>query len=188
MYIIAGLGNPGDQYRFTRHNVGFMVIDILAQRNGLKLNRLDYKALWGQVHWGDEAVILAQPQTFMNASGQSIYEMVHRLDVPLDHLVVIYDDIDLPLGKVRVRAKGSAGTHNGMRSVIYQLQDENFPRIRVGIGKPEPGMELVQHVLSAFYESEKPIIYEAMGKAAEAAETIVREGIEAAMNKYNADA
>ncbi|AEE95994.1 aminoacyl-tRNA hydrolase [Mahella australiensis] len=187
MYIIVGLGNPGDRYKYTRHNVGFMVIDILAQRNGIKLNKLDYKALWGEAWIGAEKVILAKPQTFMNASGESVYDIVRYFKPPLEHLIVIYDDIDLPLGRIRIRTKGSAGTHNGMRSIIYMLDSDAFPRIRVGIDRPGPGMDLVNYVLSGFDEQEQPIIYKAMERAADAAEAIVKDGIEIAMSKYNGD-
>jgi len=187
MYIIIGLGNPGDKYKYTRHNVGFMVIDILAQKNSVSLNKIGYKALWGEMRTKSGNVILAKPQTFMNSSGESVYEIINYYKIPLEHLIVIYDDIDLPLGRIRIRKKGSAGTHNGMRSIIYMLKNEHFPRIRVGIGKPKEGTDLVKYVLSPFTEEEQPVIYKAMERAAEAAEIIVTDGIDTAMNKYNRD-
>ncbi len=150
MYLVVGLGNPGSKYAHTRHNVGFDVIELLADKLNARLTKLKCKALLAETKIGDERVVLAQPQTFMNLSGESVVELMNWYKVPIEHLIVCYDDIDLDLGALRVRAKGSAGTHNGMRSIIYLLGKDNFPRVRVGIGKPAPGWDLVDHVLAGY--------------------------------------
>ncbi len=150
MYLIVGLGNPGSKYARTRHNVGFDVVELLADRLNTRLTKLKCKALLAETKIGDERVVLAQPQTFMNLSGESVVELMNWYKVPVENLIVCYDDIDLDLGALRVRAKGSAGTHNGMRSIVYLLGKDNFPRVRVGIGKPAPGWDLVDHVLAGY--------------------------------------
>ena len=134
MYVIAGLGNPGKKYENTRHNMGFRVIDAIAANNNIKVNKIKHKALVGDGRIAGQKVLLVKPQTFMNLSGESLREVVSYYDVDPEHLIVIYDDFDTELGALRIRKKGSAGSHNGMKSVISELQEQNFPRIRVGIG------------------------------------------------------
>ena len=134
MKIIAGLGNPGREYESTKHNVGFMTLDLLADKLGISISKEKFKALIGEGRIGTEKIILVKPQTYMNLSGESIREVVGFYKIDIEDLIVIYDDIDIPAGTLRIRSKGSAGTHNGMRSVVYQLQEDGFPRIRVGIG------------------------------------------------------
>lgn len=184
MYIVVGLGNPGKRYDATRHNVGFDTIDLLAHRNNIKVNKLKHKALYGEGFWGREKVLLVKPQTFMNLSGESVRDIVEFYKIETKNLVVIYDDIDIEVGMLRIRHKGSAGTHNGMRSVIYQLQSDEFPRVRIGIGRPQFG-DLADFVTSRFSKEEIPSMRETIDKAALAVESIVKEGIDKAMNQFN---
>ncbi len=187
MYVVVGLGNPGRKYERTRHNAGFDAVELLASRLGIRLTKLKCKALIGEGTIGGERVALAQPQTFMNLSGESVRELVGWYKIDMDHLIVIYDDCDLPLGKLRVRAKGSAGTHNGMKSILYQLGSEDFPRVRVGIGRPPEGWDLADFVLSGYHtEGDRKIIYDALVKAGEAAEKIILEGLPRASEFANA--
>ena len=185
MKIIAGLGNPGREYESTKHNVGFMTLDLLADKLGISISKVKFKALIGEGRIGTEKIILVKPQTYMNLSGESIREVVGFYKIDIEDLIVIYDDIDIPAGTLRIRSKGSAGTHNGMRSVVYQLQEDGFPRIRVGIGGEKGGRDLVHYVISGFSEDDKDKMREAIQKAADAAECIVTDGISAAMNRYN---
>lgn len=184
MYIIAGLGNPGKEYEGTRHNVGFMVIDALSKKLGIEVSRLKFKSLMGEGHFKGEKVILLKPQTFMNLSGEALYDAVNFYKIPLENVIVVYDDKDLAVGKIRIRRKGSSGGHNGMNSIIYLLNSEDFPRVRIGIGKPEDG-DLVRHVLGRFSEEEKKVIDEAVERAAEAVIDIMENGIEHAMSRFN---
>jgi len=184
MYIIAGLGNPGKGYEGTRHNVGFMVIDALSKKLGIEVSRLKFKSLMGEGHFKGEKVILLKPQTFMNLSGEALYDAVNFYKIPLENVIVVYDDKDLEVGKIRIRRKGSSGGHNGMNSIIYLLNSEDFPRVRIGIGKPEDG-DLVRHVLGRFSEEEKKVIDEAVERAAEAVIDIMENGIEHAMSRFN---
>lgn len=184
MKIIAGLGNPGKEYENTKHNVGFLTIDILAEKYGIKVNKIKFKGLVGEGMIGTEKVILVKPQTYMNLSGQCIREIVAFYKLDMEDLVVIYDDIDLPMGNLRIRKKGSAGTHNGMRSIIYDLQDDGFPRVRVGIGGERKG-DLANYVISGFSGDDRKLIEEAIVKAADAVACLVEDGIDRAMVDYN---
>ena len=185
IYVIAGLGNPGKKYHYTRHNVGFLVVDILAEKYNISVTQIKHKALIGTGTIEDKKIILVKPQTYMNNSGESLIEVVEWYKVPLEQLIVIYDDMDLPLGKLRIRAKGSSGTHNGMKSVIYHLQSENFPRIRVGIDKKPEELDTIDYVLGKFTEDEKKVVFDSLVRAAEAAVTIITSGINEAMNMFN---
>lgn len=184
MKIIAGLGNPGKEYENTKHNVGFLTIDILAEKYDIKVNKIKFKGLIGEGMIGTEKVILVKPQTYMNLSGQCIREIVAFYKLDMEDLVVIYDDIDLPMGNLRIRKKGSAGTHNGMRSIIYDLQDDGFPRVRVGIGGERKG-DLANYVISGFSGDDRKLIEEAIVKAADAVTCLVEDGIDRAMVDYN---
>jgi PTH1 family peptidyl-tRNA hydrolase len=184
-YIVAGLGNPGERYHLTRHNVGFRTVDILSEKWGFVLSRHKHKALFGEGRINGHKVILAKPQTYMNRSGESILDMVSYYKLPLNNLIIIYDDVDIQLGKIRVRPRGSAGTHNGMRSVIYQLQDDDFPRVRIGIGPKPAGMDMADFVLSGFGGEEERMVHESLMRAAEAVDTIIRKGCQEAMNRFN---
>ena len=184
MYIIVGLGNPGKKYNETRHNVGFRAVDLLAMKNNIEIKKIKFKALYGEGRIANEKVILVKPQTFMNLSGESLREVMQFYKIGTDRLIVVYDDIDIKIGSIRIRAKGSAGTHNGMKSIIYQLQDDSFCRIRIGIGKPE-NCDLADFVLSRFRKEEVSLINESINKAVLTIESILEKNIEEAMNKYN---
>ena len=150
MKIVFGLGNPGSKYKNTKHNIGFIAIDDIAQNLGLTFSQTKFKSLYAEGHIGSEKIILIKPQTFMNLSGESIQPWVDYYDLTGEDIVVIYDDMDLPVGKIRLRVQGSAGGHNGMKSIIEQLGTKEFNRIRVGIGRPFPKQTVISHVLSQF--------------------------------------
>jgi len=185
MYIIAGLGNPGQRYAKTRHNVGFVTVDILAGMLGINIDKAFGKALIGTGNIENEKVVLVKPQTFMNLSGESILDIKNWYKIDLSNIIVIYDDVDLKVGCLRVRRSGSAGTHNGMRSVIYNLNSEEFPRVRIGIGAAPLQMELADYVLSAFGAQELPSIADACEKASKAVKLIITKGVEEAMRQCN---
>ena len=184
MYVIAGLGNPGRKYEKTRHNMGFLALDLLADKYGIKVDRLKFKALTGEGRIEGKKVLLVKPQTYMNLSGESVREVMNFYKEPIENLIVIYDDIDIPEGTLRIRPKGSAGTHNGMRNIVYLLGDDNFPRIRVGIGG-ERKMDLVNYVTGRVTEDEADSLWSALNKAAEAAADIVINDVIHAMQEYN---
>lgn len=184
MYLIVGLGNPGPKYQNTFHNVGFMCIDFISQKHNINVNRIKHKAIIGEGEINSEKIILAKPQTYMNLSGESVREMALWYKISPQNIIIMYDDINLEIGKLRIREKGSAGGHNGMKSVIYQLNTDKFPRIRVGIGSPGE-KELVDHVLSKVPKAEQDNLFDAIGNAAQAAEMVVRGDIQGAMNRFN---
>nr|PZN45515.1 MAG: aminoacyl-tRNA hydrolase [Bacillota bacterium] len=184
-WIVAGLGNPGERYAYTRHNTGFMVVDTYARKQGLAVSKSGHQALYAELRVGEHRVVLLKPQTYMNLSGQSVAAAARWYKVEPQQVLVIYDDLDLPLGTLRLRLKGSSGGHNGVRSIIEHLGTEEFPRIRVGIGRPAAGESVVDWVLSPFTEEEKPVIAAAVERAAEALDTALRLGFVAAMNRYN---
>lgn len=188
MKLIVGLGNPGKGYAGNRHNVGFQCLDYFARehRIPIKERRLRLKAIKAKYGTGEVAgtqLILAKPRTYMNNSGAAVVQLVRRFEIPLDNLIVIYDDLDLPLGKLRIRQRGGAAGHKGVASIITSLGSEEFHRIRVGIGRPD-GDE-VSYVLSDFSAGEKDIAGEAFAQVADALLCIITEGIQAAMNRYN---
>ncbi len=185
MYVIAGLGNPGKQYEFTRHNIGFDTLDFIATQYRLCFSINKYNGLIAEGRIQGEKVLLVKPQTYMNSSGECIERVINAYGLSVDKLIVIYDDMDIDIGKLRIRKKGGAGTHNGMKSIIYQLKDESFSRIRMGIGRPEQKWEIVDFVLSTFKDEQRIIINQTIEKASLATATIVKAGIELAMNKYN---
>ena len=186
MYIIAGLGNPGKQYENTKHNVGFWAVDLLAETHNIEIRKLKFKALVGEGNLSGQKVLLVKPQTYMNASGESLREVLAFYKESPSHLIVIYDDIDLEMGDLRIRAGGSAGTHNGMRSVVYQLGDDRFPRIRIGTGGARhDGEDLIGYVMGGFPKDRVEAVEKAIETAAKAAETIVADGVDRAMNRYN---
>lgn len=184
MFIIAGLGNPGRKYEKTRHNMGFLTIDLIAEKNSIRVNKLKHKALVGDGFISDRKVLLVKPQTYMNLSGESLREVMDYYNADIENLIVIYDDLDLETGVIRIRKKGSSGSHNGMKSVIYQLGNENFPRIRIGIGK-SGNLDWKDFVTGKIDRSEEEILSKAVLSAAESVECILAEGIDRAMNKYN---
>ena len=185
MYIIVGLGNPGDKYEKTRHNVGFNVIDLLAKEYSIDVSKIKHKALIGEGRVGTEKVILVKPMTYMNLSGESVADICNYYNIDLENLIVIYDDIDLDVGKIRIRKKGSGGTHNGMRSIIKCLGSGDFPRVRVGVSKPMKGQDLADFVLSRFRKEEQADLEIGLEKAYKAVEAMIKENVDIAMNKYN---
>lgn len=186
MYIIVGLGNPGSRYAHTRHNVGFDTIDILADRYGISVDNKKFKALWGKGVIEGQRVVLAKPQTYMNLSGESVRQLIdfYKID-ETEELIVIYDDISLEPGQLRIRVKGSAGGHNGIKSIIAHLGGQDFKRIKVGVGEKPLGFDLADYVLSRFSKAERESVEEALQRAAEAAAAIMTDGMDAAMNRYN---
>ena len=185
MYIIVGLGNPGDKYAKTRHNVGFNVIDLLAKEYSIDLIKIKNKALTGEGRVGTEKVILVKPITYMNLSGESVADICNYYNIDLENLIVIYDDIDLDIGKIRIRKKGSGGTHNGMRSIIKCLGSNEFPRVRVGISRPQNGQDLADFVLSRFSKEDEKNLQESYEHAVAAVDCAIRENLDLAMNRYN---
>jgi PTH1 family peptidyl-tRNA hydrolase len=186
MYLIVGLGNPGSKYAGTRHNVGFEVIDYLADLYNIAVTKVKHKALIGEGIIQGKKVVLAKPQTYMNLSGESIREMKEWYKINNDNIIVIYDDISLEPGKLRIRAKGSAGGHNGIKSIIYQLNSDVFPRIKIGVGQPShPDYDLADFVLGRFSEKEQEIMINSLKKAADAVPVIIQAGVNEAMNRFN---
>lgn len=185
MYLIVGLGNPGDKYRYTKHNVGFMVLDYFASAHNINISKIKHKAVLGEGLIGGEKVVLVKPQTYMNLSGESVFELVQWYKCDISKLIVVYDDVDIDVGRIRIRSEGSSGTHNGMKSIIYLLQTDKFPRIRVGIGKQPDFMDLADYVMSRFLDEEIPLMEEAVKNSSLAIEDIIKNGINYAMNRYN---
>lgn len=185
MYIIAGLGNPTKEYDKTRHNVGFEVIDRLADRYDIDVSERKHRAFCGKGMIEGQKVLLVKPQTFMNLSGESLRSVVDYYKVTPEELVVIYDDISLPPGQLRIRLKGSAGGHNGIKNIIAHLGTQEFPRIKVGVGAKPPRMDLKDYVLSRFSKGEQELMDEAFQEAAQAVAMMIGEGADRAMNHFN---
>ena len=185
-WLVVGLGNPGAKYENTRHNVGFMTADALAGRNGEPIRRVKYHALTSEAVIGGQSVLLMKPTTFMNLSGQAVSEAARFYKIPADHVLVISDDVDLPLGKLRIRKSGSAGGHNGLKNIIQQLGTDQFPRLKIGVGsKPHPDYNMADWVLGQFQGEDKKTIDAAVARAADAVECLLADGIDRAMNQYN---
>ena len=186
MYIIAGLGNPGREYENTRHNAGFASLDALAKRHGIELTTRKFQALAGSGYIDGQKVLLVKPQTYMNLSGESLRAACDFFKVdPEEGLIVIYDDISLAPGQLRVRKKGSAGGHNGIKNIIAQLGTQNFLRVKVGVGEKPAGWDLADYVLGRFPGEEEPVIREALEKTTKACCEIITADVTSAMNKYN---
>jgi PTH1 family peptidyl-tRNA hydrolase len=186
-YLIAGLGNPGPRYADNRHNVGFRCLERLAQAHSLAFDRRQSRAHVALGAVGGMRAVLAKPRTFMNESGRAVAPLAHFYKVPSELLMVVYDDLDLPLGAVRLRPGGGSGGHKGMRSIIEHLGTQDFPRLRIGIGRPPGRMDPADYVLQDFSTEEEPVLEETLGWAVAAVELWMEEGIEAAMNQYNRD-
>lgn len=185
-WLLVGLGNPGDHYAKTRHNVGFRAIDALAKRLGVKVDRAKFRGLYGQAVFKGQKLILLKPQTFMNNSGLSVMDAARFYKLPPERVIVIFDDISLDVGRLRVRADGSAGGHNGIKSIIGGLNSQAFPRVKIGVGaKPHPDYELADWVLSNFSASEETMLAPAIERAAEAALAVLTDGVPAAANRFN---
>lgn len=187
MRIIAGLGNPGSEYAATKHNVGFMLIDALADKLNVSASEWQEKndALIAKVRIGAESVLLVKPLTYMNESGRAIAPLMNFYKLDATDLIVVHDDMDIPTGTIRLRKKGSAGGHNGIKSILAHVGDENFSRVRIGIGRPLPKWTVVNHVLAPFTAEDVPKIKAAIEYLLPAVECIVTDGIDAAMNKFN---
>lgn len=185
-WLIAGLGNPGDNYGKTRHNVGFRAVDALAERLNVKIDRAKFRGLYTQATYKGQKLVLLKPQTFMNLSGLSVMDAARYFRLPPERIIVLFDDISLDVGRLRVRADGSAGGHNGIKSIIGALNSQSFPRVKVGVGaKPHPDYELADWVLSNFTKDEETLLAPVIGDAAAAALTVVEAGVPAAAAKFN---
>ena len=185
-WLLVGLGNPGEQYERTRHNVGFLVADELAERHNVPIQRLKFRALTNTITVGGEKVLLMKPVTYMNLSGEAVHEAAAFYKVPPERILVISDEVALAPGKLRVRRSGSAGGHNGLKNIIAHLGSDQFPRIRLGVGsKPHPDYDMADWVLGKFQGEDKKAVEAAVKKAADAAECLIREGVDRAMNQYN---
>ena len=186
MYVITGLGNPTLKYSKTRHNVGFDTIDVLAKKYGIKVKKKQFKALTGEGFIDGEKVILVKPMTYMNNSGESVSEIVkyYKID-PDKELIIISDDLNLDVGVLRIRAKGSAGGHNGLKSIIKCVGTESFDRVRIGVGKVPAGTDVITHVLTRFSRADRAIVKESFEVAADAIVSIISDGIDKTMSKYN---
>ncbi len=185
-YMIVGLGNPGKKYELTRHNAGFLFLDLLADKAGAKVDKIKFKSLIGLAEIGSHKCLLMKPQTFMNNSGEAVREAAAFYKIPPEKIIVVFDDISLPCGKMRIRRKGSDGGHNGIKSILFHLASDMFPRIKLGVGeKPHPDYDLADWVLSAFKKDELTALKDTAEKACDAAEMMVSGDIEKAMSKFN---
>ena len=184
-FLIVGLGNPGREYRFNRHNVGFMLIDTVSRELGVELSRVVTKALVVTFTRNDRRIILAKPQTFMNLSGKTVSSLLRFYKVPLENLLVAYDDLDLPVGTIRLRSEGGSAGHKGMESIIAQIGTESFGRLRIGIGRPPGRMEGADYVLEDFPKADRDMIVEVLERSAQAVLTFIDHGIVTAMNQFN---
>ena len=185
-WLIVGLGNPGENYARTRHNIGFRAIDCLAGQLGAKIDRAKFRGLYGQATYQGMKLILLKPQTFMNNSGLSVMDAARFYKLPAERVVVLFDDISLDVGRLRVRAEGSAGGHNGIKSIIGGLNSQSFPRVKIGVGaKPHPDYELADWVLSNFTKDEEKLLSPVIEDAASAALELIENGVQAAASKYN---
>ena len=185
MYLIVGLGNPEEEYEQTRHNTGFHVINKLAKQYQIEITKKKFKGLYGIGEIEKQKVILLKPQTYMNLSGESIQEVVNYYHIPVENILVIYDDMDIDIGKVKIRKKGGAGSHNGMKSIVNHLKSENFPRIRIGIGTPKDKSDSIYYVIGPIPKEEQEILDKATTKAKDAIIEILKSGIDVAMNQFN---
>ena len=185
-WLIVGLGNPGKQYDTTRHNCGFRAIDMLARKLGCKIDKLKFQGLYGTANYDGQKLFLLKPQTYMNLSGKSVLQLSAYFSIPPQQIIVMFDDVSLIPGRLRVRPDGSAGGHNGIKSIIQELGSQDFPRVKIGVGpKPRPEMELADWVLSSFTAAEEKALAPALQNAADAALCIVDHGIDITANRYN---
>lgn len=185
MYLIVGLGNPEEEYARTRHNMGFDTINKIAKNNDIELNKKKFNSIYGTGAIKGEKVVLLKPQTYMNLSGNAVRDFMNFYKIKENELIVIYDDLDIEPGIIKIRKKGGPGTHNGMKSVVQEIQTENFVRVRVGIGNPEYKNDLLNYILTRIPDEEYKILEEATKNASKAVAEIIKNGIDSAMNKYN---
>ena len=181
--LVVGLGNPGAKYANTRHNMGFLTVDLLAEQAGVKLNKVKFKSAYNIIPFAGSKCLVMKPQTYMNLSGEAVREAAQFYKIPADHVLVIYDDVSLPVGKLRVRPTGSAGGHNGIKNIIAHLGTDKFPRVKVGVGAPEH--DIVDWVIGPFTANERKVIDGVLDRALGAAECIITDGVSAAQNRYN---
>lgn len=185
-WLIVGLGNPGREYERTRHNAGFRGIDLLAEQLGCKIDRLKFQGLYTQTLYQGRKLFLLKPQTYMNLSGRSVLQLSSYFNIPPEHIIVLFDDISLPPGRLRIRANGSAGGHNGIKSIIAELGSQDFPRVKIGVGaKPHPEQDLADWVLSSFSSKEEKDLTSALQRAADSALCIIEKGVCEAANRFN---
>lgn len=184
-YLMAGLGNPGRRFRRNRHNVGFMLVDSLAEHLGTSFRKVQSKALLTQVRWGESKILLAKPQTMMNLSGQSVGSLVRYYRIPLERLIVVYDDLDLPHATLRLRSAGGSGGHKGLQSIIHHVGSQDFPRLRIGIGRPPGMMDPADYVLQDFTDDERETLEIALREAVDCLHDLVVEGVAIAMTRCN---
>lgn len=185
-WLLVCLGNYGKEYENTRHNIGFLAADRLIEKQGLRCNRLRFHALTELISFGGETVLLMKPQTYMNLSGEAVGEAARFYKIPPEHVLVIYDDISLPLGKLRVRGNGSAGGHNGIKNIIQHLGSDAFPRVKVGVGTPDhPDYDRIDWVIGKFSADERKIIDAALDRALDAAACVIEKGVAEAQNRFN---
>ena len=185
-WLIVGLGNPGREYEKTRHNCGFRALDILADNFGCKVDKLKFQGLYGQVNYNGTKVFLLKPQTYMNLSGRSVLQLSAYFNIPPQNIIVMFDDISLEPGRLRIRPNGSAGGHNGIKSIIQEVGSQEFPRVKIGVGaKPNPNYDLADWVLSTFSANEEKALVVALDNAAKAALAIIDHGVPEAANRFN---
>ena len=185
-WLIVGLGNPGQKYEHTRHNMGFLTVDLLAEKAGVKLNKVKFKSAFNIMNFAGCKCLVMKPQTYMNLSGESVGEAARFYKIPADHVVVISDDISLPVGKLRIRTGGSAGGHNGLKNIIQHLGTDQFPRIKVGVGAPgQAGYDVVDWVIGRPLGEDQKVLMEALDRAGDAAEVLISQGSDRAMNRFN---
>ena len=184
-WLLVCLGNPGKEYANTRHNIGFLAADALEKRTGVKFNKLKYRALTGEVTLGGQRVLVVKPQTYMNLSGEAVKLAGGFYKIPPERILVLYDDVSLPLGKLRIRASGSAGGHNGIKNIIAHLGTDAFPRIKVGVGATQQEDGLVDWVIGSFTAAERKVVDAAIDKALDAAECVIEKGVSEAQNRFN---
>ena len=185
-WLIVGLGNPGKEYEKTRHNCGFRALDVLADQLNCKVDKLKFQGLYGQTTWNGRKLFLLKPQTYMNLSGRSVLQLSAYFQIPPQRIIVLFDDISLETGRLRIRPDGSAGGHNGIKSIIAELGSQDFPRVKIGVGaKPDPNFDLADWVLSSFHASEEKPLLAALEQAAEAALSIIDRGVPETANRFN---
>ena len=185
-WLIVGLGNPGQKYEKTRHNMGFLTVDLLAEKAGVKLNKVKFKSAYNIMNFAGCKCLVMKPQTYMNLSGEAVREAVQFYKIPADHVLVIYDDVSLPVGKLRVRPTGSAGGHNGIKNIIAHLGTQDFPRVKIGTGAPAGGgADMIDWVIGEPSKAEKKVLLESFERAIDAAACIIQNGCQKAMNDFN---
>ena len=184
-WLVVGLGNPGQKYANTRHNMGFLTVDLLAEEAGVQLNKVKFKSAYNILRFAGTRCLVMKPQTYMNLSGEAVREAAQFYKIPPERILVIYDDVSLPVGKLRVRPSGSAGGHNGIKNIIAHLGTQDFPRIKIGTGAPDEGGDMIDWVIGVPSQAERKVLVESFRRAIDAAECIIEHGCQKAMNDFN---